>query len=719
MKKRVYGVGFIVSTLFSAIPGEVLADENKAQKKEEIEELQVVEVKAASEASPTELPKAYAGGQLARGGRMGLLGNKDLMDTPFSVTSYTAQTIQDQQARTVADIVLNDASVRNINPSAGRFDQFTIRGFTVLNSEVAFGGLYGIVPTYSVPVEATERVEIVKGPNALLNGMAPSGGVGGTINVVPKRADDKPLTQVTGTYASDSQFGGHVDIGRRFGPDNSVGVRFNSVYQDGDTPLKHQAVKRSVNALALDFRGESLRLFADIVHQERNVDAPLERVGVASSLKAPSASRVDSNFAPSWTYANSRDTYGVFRGEYDISPNLSAYAAIGARRGDYDFLRANVSINNANGNFTTQPFQYLYKENALSAETGLHAKFETGGIKHAVNFSMSDFRLEYGNARQNFANIQSNIFNPIERAEPALGGLSDHMPIINKTRLSSIALSDTLSILQEKVQLTLGGRLQRVQVNAYSPTTGARSSHYDEDALTPAVGILVKPWERISLYANYIEALTQGPTPTAGAINLNDIFAPTKTKQVETGVKVDFGKLIATASLFKIKQPSGFTNPTTLIFAVDGEQQNKGAEVNVFGEPYSGVRVQAGVMFLDGELTKTTGGANDGNTAPGTPKVSSNLGGEWDIASAPGLTLTARSIYTSSQYLNAANTQEIPDWVRFDLGARYKVQNIKTPVTIRANVLNAFDRRYWSSAAASGLTLGDARTVMLSATVDF
>lgn len=70
----------------------------------------------------------YAGGQVATGGRVGILGDKSFMDTPYSVINYTKELIQNQQATTLADVVANDPSIRNINPRFGRFDQFTIRG---------------------------------------------------------------------------------------------------------------------------------------------------------------------------------------------------------------------------------------------------------------------------------------------------------------------------------------------------------------------------------------------------------------------------------------------------------------------------------------------------------------------------------------------------------------------------------------------------------------
>ncbi len=88
-----------------------------------------------------------------------------------------------------------------------------------------------------VAIESIEGVEVLKGPNAMLFGMAPRGNVGGNINVVPKRAGDTPITQFTGSYISDAQFGAHLDVGRRFGPDNSLGVRFNGLVRDGTTPV--------------------------------------------------------------------------------------------------------------------------------------------------------------------------------------------------------------------------------------------------------------------------------------------------------------------------------------------------------------------------------------------------------------------------------------------------------------------------------------------------
>jgi iron complex outermembrane receptor protein len=172
-------------------------------------------------------------------------------------------------------------------------------------------------------------------------------------------------------------------------------------------------------------------------------------------------------------------------------------------------------------------------------------------------------------------------------------------------------------------------------------------------------------------------------------------------------------------SVFRIERPNTVTDPITRVYGLNGEQRNTGLEMNVFGEPVAGVRVLGGFMLLDAELTKTRGGINEGNTAIGVAKVNVNLGTEWDVGYVPGLTLTARAIHTGDQYIDEANTLEIPDWTRFDIGSRYAFKTHGKTVTLRANVENVFDKRYWSTASSAGLTFGTPRTALLSATLDF
>lgn len=225
---------------------------------------EIVVSAAAPPPSSTILPEKYAAGQTARGARMGILGNMDLVNSPFSASAYTDQLMEEQQAQVLSDVLLNDASVHKVMSGNYGYELLHIRGFLTEQGDIAFNGLYGIAPYSRIPVEMLERVEIIKEPNALLNGMSPSGAVGGTINVVPKRAGETPLRCVTAQYQSDSQFGVKTDVSQRFGPDQTLGIRFNSSATSGDTASDDIRSRRALGALTIDHRTDTTRVPLDI-----------------------------------------------------------------------------------------------------------------------------------------------------------------------------------------------------------------------------------------------------------------------------------------------------------------------------------------------------------------------------------------------------------------------------------------------------------------------
>ncbi|HDS1734281.1 TonB-dependent receptor [Pseudomonas sp. BP8] len=663
---------------------------------------------------------AYAGGQVSRRGKLGMLGERDYMETPFNMTSYTSEVLQEQQARTLADAVANDPSVRSTNPAGGRFEQFSVRGLSLYNSDVAYGGLYGVLPTYSIDMEMVERVDILKGPGALLGGLAPNGSVGGGVNIEPKRAGDTPITEFTALYASAGQGGGHVDIGRRFGAEQRFGLRFNGVRQSGDTEWDHQSVEREAAVLGLDLRGERTRLSLDVGHQTRDVDAPMERVGLAAGVEVPNAKDVHENFAQPWTYSRAKDTFGALRGEYDLSDNWMVYGAVGARKGDYDFLRHAVVVANDSGRFTVSPRAFQREEEVRTATVGARSWFNTGAVGHTLNVSLNRFDMTFDNSGARYASGISNLYDPVTLAQPAAAGQPDN-PTHTESVLSSLAVADTLSFADDSVLLTLGARLQRVEVDSSAP--GEADQVYDERATSPALGLVWRTSEQLSLYLNYMEGLTQGQVAPETAANANKVFAPYRSKQLELGAKYDLGTFSATLSVFRINKPSYYTDAQNNLRA-DGEQRNQGVELNLFGEPLEGVRVLGGAMLLDAEQTRTADGRFDGNRAIGAPIVNANLGMEWDLPAVAGLTLSARVIHTGSQYLDAANQQKADAWQRYDLGARYALKLAGKDVTLRASVENVLDKAYWASAnvpegTATGLTLSTPRTWLVSATVGF
>lgn len=669
------------------------------------------------------LPPVYAGGQVARGSKLGILGNRDVMDTPFNTTSYTSDLMENQQARSLADVLENDPSVRFTTSGGHVMENFTIRGFEVMADEVAFNGMYGVAPEGHVPAEFVERVEVLKGPSALLSGVSPSGGVGGSVNLVPKRAGDDPLTRVTVDYASEMQLGTHVDVGRRFGTDNRVGVRVNTVVRDGDTELDGQSKERLLGSLGADYRGEDFRLSLDAYGtREINDGGSPMMVGFASTVTRALAPPDSSTNLFRNTKGEQNSVGAQLRGEYDITRDITAYAAVGGKTSGYEGLITSTHSMNTAPDGTSGTIRVVNQSGNVhteSVEGGLKGRFQTGPVGHELVMSANSVS-EQEDRSYTMVNY-NNIYNMYHSADIGFTTAPGDPSRFADTSLSSIALADTLSALDERVLLTLGLRRQSIGVKGYTANTGALSSNYRDHAVTPAVGLVVKPFPLpISIYGNYIEGLTQGGRVTdTGAANYGEVFAPYRTKQQEVGVKWDAGRITNTLSAFRITKPTLSSNTTTHV-STQSDQVNQGLEWNVFGELSESVRALGGVTYMRSELKKTASGRYDGNEAFGTPNWLANLGLEWDLPWVSGLTLDGRAVYTGPQYINSANTLKMPDWWRFDLGARYVVNVRNQDVTLRANVYNLFDRDYWVGSFSDGyVTLSAPRTFMLSASVDF
>jgi iron complex outermembrane receptor protein len=672
------------------------------------------------------IPPPYAGGQVARGGQLGALGNRDVMDTPFNQSNYTAKKAQDQQAQTVRDVLLDDPSARAYLHDGGPgSDTLYIRGFPVSPTTMTFNGTSGVLPYESVMPEFAERIEVLKGPSALLNGMTLASNIGGTINLVPKRAPDDGLTQITAAYGSSGQFGSAADIGRRFGNDKQFGARFNGAFRAGNTAVQWNTNQRALAALGLDYRGDRIRLSADMGYQYQYIGGAIPYLGVTAAAGLPWAPTASGLYGQQpWNYYERKDLFGVLRGEVDITERITGYAVLGAR----DFRRSalyggsTLTINSANGNATTSPNIQGGYESTIVAEAGFRGFVDTGPIGHEIVVGGATVNSESGSALASGAAFATNIFNPVIMPRASLV-----LPTVNKTStntLNSLAFADTLSAADKRIQLTAGARLQQVQSINYT-ATGAVTSTYDQSAVSPAVALVFKPWENVSVYGNYIQGLQPGIVVGAPFTNAGEAFPPYKTTQYEAGVKADWGKFTTTASLFEISRPSTIANVATNTLVLAGEQRNQGLEINLFGEPVEGTRLLGGIMLLNAVLTKTQGGTTDGWIAPFAPPVQLNLAGEWDLPYIQGLTATGRVIYTGQQFIDTTwPRRTLAGWTRFDVGLRYAIDNVRSPtakpIVVRFNVENLFDTSYWASGlAATTMSLGAPRTFRLALTTDF
>ncbi|RVT94737.1 TonB-dependent receptor [Sphingomonas crocodyli] len=684
--------------------------------------------------------------QVVSDGNLGVLGNKSALETPFNVTTYTAQLVLDQQAETIGDVLKNEPSVRTAQGFGNQAELFVIRGFALSGDDVAMDGMFGITPRQLVSPELYESIQVLNGANAFLFGAAPSGtGTGGGINLIPKRAE-KTLFRATASYGADSIFGGNFDAGTRFGEEDSFGIRVNGVYRRGDTAIDNDKRRVGVLGASFDFRRGPGRFFFDFGYENQQAFQPRPQVRLLNTgIAVPRVPDANNNYGQPWSFTKLRDIYALARVEVDVVDNVMVYAAAGIRDGREDGEYSTVTITNSTTGAATGARLFVpRKDNNQSGQAGIRGKVTFAGMSHEFNAGGS---INVQSNRNSFRSgtfpaavrpcstattvFCTNLYAPVYVAKPAdagmaTGGSLTELPRVSKNAFSSLFLSDTIGFVEDRVLLTIGARRQHLNVEAYDRTSFRRTSNYNKTVTTPVVGLVVRPTDRISIYANRVEALAQGPTAPTNASNVapGTVFPPFRSKQYEVGGKVAIRGLTATVALFQTKQPSARSdtdpnNAGQVIYSVDGKQRNRGIEISFNGEPMEGLRFIGGGTIVDAKLQKTANGANDGNRAVGVPPYQLNLGAEVVPAFLKNATFTGRIVRTGKQYVDVTNRQQLDAWTRFDVGMRYVVVADSHPITLRLSAENVANKRYWASSFGSNIVQGGPRTVKASATFEY
>ncbi|QKF60000.1 TonB-dependent receptor [Aliarcobacter lanthieri] len=679
-----------------------------------LEEIKVNETKASSQ--------TLQNGQISRQNSLGILGSKDFMDIPFNTVSYTSEYIEDEQAKYLSDVIAKtDPSIYNPGRIGAIGDGYSIRGFSNNTQDVLVNGLYGMTPYYRMSPEFIEKVDVLKGPSALLNGMSPGGSVGGAVSIITKKAKDTPTRSITATYDSDSLWGTHLDLGQRFGEKNQFGVRFNGAYRKGDTAVDNQEAESRIAHLAFDYKVDRGQVSVEYLYSYDHIDGLNRGIGVAPGLAIPTPPKNTTLFAPKDTFTTTEDHIFMLTGDYDITDNIFVYGKYGHSKTDFDALASSTyQVFNTQGDYRNDFAHQRNKQDKDSADIGIRFSFDTFGIKHELttNATYYHHNNKFGFKQNMLGNNPwiTNIYKPNWNGLHLDKSYSNaSLPKTAEVELSSYGFADSISMFDDKLNIILGLREQNVVQESFNATTGQRTSKYDESKLTPAVAVSYKFTDSIMAYANYIEGLSQGPTAPATVQNAGEMFAPYQTKQYETGIKMDFEHFTNTLSIFQIEKPSGITDLVTNIYSVDGEQRNRGIEYSFFGDIFTDLRFMGGVSYIEAKNTKTQGGVNEGKYATATPKYQGKLGLEYDITN--NLSVNANASAMSKQYVNADNSLWVSGRTIYDIGAKYKTKIGSFPTTFRADIHNVMDKDYWAGGLASGL--GAPRTVMLSATLKF
>ena len=683
-------------------------------------------------------------GKLKTKATLNILGEKDVLDTPFTIRNYSDQAIQDAHASSMMDVLKIDPSIRTTTNTGHLNENFNMRGFGITWEDFNLNGAYGMAPTGRIPTDILSSVTILKGPNALVAGMAPGGSVGGVIIANTKRAD-KDLTRVTANFEDDSYYKSGFDVSRRFGEDKEYGARVSANFGQGQHVVEGLDDRNISAVMGLDWTTDKFKINLDsyVTNDKREGGSPA-MVSFAQLGKVLDAPDGKNNYFPNLHGRQSAEYIGL-SGEYKLLDNLKVIASVGAVEQKYQghLFGTRMIVTNDAGDAKSQYYHVNMKQHNTSANLGLEGVFNTGSISHTVGLrtdylkNKKDAQAGQGTKPISFI---TNLYNPSADGSMPVD-TPEVLPTLNN-EYTSYTLTDQISMLNDKLQVILGLRYQDIKIDSttykrtYAPDVITSSNtKYSDNKLSPNLGIVIKPWGNdLSFYASYVEGLSQGNTVTTQAdANYGKTFAPFQTKQYEVGAKYQKGSWLHTLAAYQIDKPNTITinYPTTVngvsqITTDGGKTKSKGVEYGFSGNVTDDVIVWGNLAYIDVKYTKGSAVVNNiltnitGNTVEGQPEWTAGLGIEYKLPVVDGLSVNARGTYVDSQYLDNINTLELPSYTVFDLGAKYKTNVGGVETTFRANVDNVTNEKYWAGVFNSGFTtIGAGRTYKLGVTFDF
>ncbi|MFJ2995372.1 TonB-dependent siderophore receptor [Pandoraea sp. NPDC087047] len=646
---------------------------------------------------------------------LGAMGQRALIDTPYSVEVVTRDLMDNQQSASLVDALKNDASVTPLsNNIGGLSSQIAIRGVGLdLLSGRKIDGLNIFGWSGDLPVEHFEQIQVLKGASGFLYGFAQPGGI---VNFISKRPTDAP-TRSLQTSITDSGtvlFG--ADLGDRFGPDDAFGYRVNAVKEGGDSYVKDGGrIARGSASLAVDWRIlPTVTAGADVLAIDRRVTGSSSwgifpnATGSATDFTVASPPQPVAGsqriFSPFTRYETRARVYGTYV-DWDFASGWRA--SLRYRGSSMQRVYQNGSLFvNAAGDYTEVQYGGTDQFDTDDVQALVTGIARTGPIQHRVSFGAS-----YGRVRTYFSSAANeavlgagNLANPGQFDNPHLA-TPPADTLGSYTTQRAAFLSDTLKI-GEHLDVVVG-----VRRNSIEETVNG----YDRTAFTPTAAVVLYPVQGVSIYGSYVEALEQGAVAPLTAANAQEVFAPLKTKQIETGIKVDRSEWFASASIFRIQRGLTYINAQN-VFTQNGESRYDGIELLSKTRFTPRWQVIGSVMFLNA-TNETNAEGLAGKRVDGTPRFQAKLYTEYRLADT-GFTLSGGLQYYGARPIDPANTATLPAYTLLDAGVRYEARRNGMRVVVRLNVDNLANKAYWLT-SASYLTQGAPRTFKLSATFDF
>lgn len=650
-----------------------------------------------------------------------LFGDRSILRTPFSVTSFSQELLIDQQVRKLGDIVRNDPSATVSSPP-GFNDTVNIRGFALDNSNGY--RREGLIFQNQVqnPFENKAAVEILKGPAALRYGFANPGGV---VNYILKRPTAETYKYLETFGDTNGSIGGHFDLGAQLTDDigirvNALGARDASFVDSVDGPrhLFSTFVEwRPTDRLRIDLEGE-------YEYREQEQQATISDFSFDPSVTPEQRRALIDSFDQTTFLGEEFGTYptrnfiGSLRAIYDISNDWTFTGAVQKMNLNRDQQGVGIGFGTlqANGDYIADTFfSPSQVRDPLSAEAYFTGSFRTGPFDHTLTIggAYSDNPLRFELVGGSVTLGPSNVFDPQPQSLPPEGiAVGQSVDAIVFRQIAGF-FTDAIR-LGEKLEVIVGGRYTQQRTQDVFNADETLQTSYNDGAFTPTVGVIYAPRENVSLYASWSQGITQGSVAPETAVNAFEILPPERSRAYEAGVKADlFAGATVTAAIFDIEQPRAIITPEN-VFTDGGTQRHRGAEATIAGDLTDRLRIIAGALYLDADIDDEGTTPFDDLEAQGVPEFQANLYADWRTPFVDGLSLNGGVYYTGERFADDANTYTIDGYVRVDLGLRYEFAAGGADYTARVIVRNVADADFVEGTNFGAFFFGAPRTAFFS-----
>lgn len=642
-----------------------------------------------------------------------------LLNVPQAVSVVSAALIADQRMTSMADVTRYMPGV-GFAQGEGNRDTPILRGNST-TSDFFVNGIRDDAQ-YFRDVYNVERVEALKGPNAMVFGR---GGVGGVINRVTRQADWGHTNEAAVQFGSWGNRRVTADVGR--GLDDTIALRATGMYENSDSYRDGLALERyGFNPTAAFHLGAqtTVRASYEYFHDERTGDRGVSSFHGRPLDTDPGTFFGDPDMSPTHATVNVASTLVEHRFHRSVTlTNRTSYT-------DYDKFYQNVfpgAVNAAGTAVSIAAYNSATGRQNIFNQTDFVVSARTGRIGHTLLLGGEVGRQQTANFRNTgyFTGVGANVtsfITPIGTpriSEPvAFRQRPTDTDNQGVTHVAGVYVQDQIA-LTNHLQSVVGLRFDSFKATVRNNRTGADFASND-GLLSPRLGLIYKPVPAMSIYGSYsLTYLPRAGEQLASLSVTNQALDPEEFRNYEVGAKWDvrpgFSTTVAVYRLDRGNVVVPDPSDPTVSLLVDA-QRTKGVEVGLNGNLTRAWTVAGGYAWQDGTITRSISAtAAAGAWLAQLPRHSLSLWNRYDVtprlAGAVGL-LTRSHVFTSTD-----NTVTLPGWVRVDAAVFYKVS-----ATIRAqvNVENLFDERYFSSAHGNNnISPGSPRAVRVALTTRF